>query len=382
MRLRYGTNPHQAAHAVPSAGAAPLRVVSGQPSVINLLDALNGWQLVREASAAVGVVAAASFKHVSPAGAALAGKLDAVALQAWGLDSQPDPPTSAYLRARDADPKSSFGDMIAVSEPVGAGLAGFLARVAADGIVAPGFEPGVADLLAAKKRGTFLVLEADPHYEPPACERREVFGLVLEQQRDQLPIRAGRLRVVSGPALPDDAVRDALLGQVTMRYTQSNSVTLIKNGVTLGIGAGQQNRVDCVKLASTRAAAWWLRRHGHIRGLPMVPGMARQDRLNWQIRMADADMTPEQLAEFARLFPGVSPSLDGVWRRRWLDQLTGVTLVSDGFIPFRDNIDHASTIGVRYVIEPGGSTRSADVQAACAGYGMTLVRTGVRLFHH
>lgn len=382
MRLRYGINPHQTARIVQSDIAAPVRVVSGEPSLINLLDALNGWQLVREASAATGTAAAASFKHVSPAGVGLAGELDAAALSSWGMGSQPGGITSAYVRARDADPKSSFGDMIAVSEPADAELAGFIAGVTADGIVAPGFEPAAVDVLAAKKRGTFLVLEANPDYEPPAVERRDIFGLLVEQQRDQLPIGADLLRVASGPELPAGAVRDALLGLVTLRYTQSNSVALIKDGLALGIGAGQQNRVDCVRLAAAKAAAWWLRRHPLIAGLPAVPGMTRQDRLNWQLRMADADMTPGQLAEFARLFPGTSPSLEAEWRLRWLSQLTGVTLASDGYIPFRDNIDHASTVGVRYVVEPGGSARSGEVAAACAEYGMTLVRTGLRLFHH
>ncbi len=381
MRLRYGMNPHQAARVAGSA-PYPVRVVSGEPSLINLLDAVNGWQLVREASAATGTVAAASFKHVSPAGAALAGDLDSAALQAWGLDGQPGALASAYVRARDADPKSSFGDVIAVSAPVDSELAGFLGRVVADGIVAPGFEPGVAGVLAAKKRGTFLVIEVAPDYEPPEWERREVFGLLLDQQRDAVPITADLLSLLAGPALPPGAVTDALLGLVTLRYTQSNSVALVRDGKTLSIGAGQQNRVDCVRLAAAKTAAWWLRRHPQVRGLPAVPGMSRQERLNWQVRMADADMTPGQVAEFGRLFPGVSPGLDDEWRRRWLDQLSDVTLASDGFIPFRDNIDHASTVGVRYVIEPGGSSRSAEVEAACAEYGMTLVRTGLRLFHH
>jgi phosphoribosylaminoimidazolecarboxamide formyltransferase / IMP cyclohydrolase len=382
MRLRYGMNPHQGARVVPSDDAPPLRVLRGEPSYINLLDALTGWQLVREASAATGTVAAASVKHVSPAGAALAGELDDTARQAWGLDAQPAPLTVAYVRARDADPRSSFGDMIAVSAPVDTELAGFLARVASDGIIAPGFEPGVAGVLAAKKHGTFLVLEIGLDYLPPALERRDVFGLQIEQERDRVPITADLLRAAGGRALPAGAASDALLGLVTLRHTQSNSVALVKDGVAMGIGAGQQNRVGCVKLAAAKAAAWWLRRHPHIRGLPAVPGMSRQDRLNWQLRMAEADMTPGQVAQFARLFPGVSPSLDAEWRQRWLDQLTGVTLASDGFIPFRDNIDQASTIGVRYVVEPGGSSRSGEVQTACAEYGMTLVRTGVRLFRH
>jgi phosphoribosylaminoimidazolecarboxamide formyltransferase/IMP cyclohydrolase len=393
MQLRYGMNPHQAARvAAPSASgrqarsepasSEPVRLVTGSPSVINLLDALNGWQLVREAAEATGLAAAASFKHVSPAGVAVAGPLDDVAATTWRSGANPGPLASAYLRARDADPKSSFGDLIAVSAPVDAELAELLAGVVADGIIAPGFEPGTVGILAAKKRGTFLVLAADPGYRPPEWEYRDVFGLGLEQQRDVAPLTPDLLTVVSGDPLPAEAVTDALLGLATLRYTQSNSVTLVAGGATLAIGAGQQNRVDCVRLAAAKAATWWLRRHPLIRDLPLVPGMSRQDRLNWQMRMADADLTPGQLAEFSSLFPGLDPILPPAERARWLTQLTGVSLVSDGFLPFRDNIDYADRAGVRYVIEPGGSSRSDDVAAACAGYGMTLVRTGLRLFHH
>jgi phosphoribosylaminoimidazolecarboxamide formyltransferase/IMP cyclohydrolase len=286
------------------------------------------------------------------------------------------------VRARDADPKCSFGDMIAVSQPVDAGLAAFLAKVVSDGIIAPGYEPGTLAVLAAKKRGTFLVLEADPGYQPSPWERREVFGMTLAQERDAAPLTADLLSVAAGPPLPSGAVTDALLGLAAVRYTQSNSVVLVRDGMTLGIGAGQQSRVDCVRLAAAKAATWWLRRHPLIAGLPVVAGMSRQDRLNWQIRMAGADMTPGQLAEFGQLFPGVAPGLGGPERAEWLARLDGVTLVSDGYLPFRDNIEHASRAGVRYVIEPGGSSRAADVEAACAEHGMTLVRTGLRLFHH
>jgi phosphoribosylaminoimidazolecarboxamide formyltransferase/IMP cyclohydrolase len=268
--------------------------------------------------------------------------------------------------------------MIAVSSAVDAELAGFLAHVVADGVVAPGFEPGTVAALARTTRGTFLVLEADPAYQPPAAEVRDVFGLILEQERDVAPITADLL--AGEPALPPAAVRDALLGLVTLRYTQSNSVALVRDGMTIGIGAGQQNRVDCVKLAAARAATWWLRRRPEIRALPAVAGMTRQDRLNWQIRMAEADMTPLQRAEFGRLFSGADPAPGG--REEWIAELDGVTLASDGYLPFRDNIDQASRAGVRYVVEPGWSSRSPEVEAACAEHGMTLVRTGLRLFHH
>jgi phosphoribosylaminoimidazolecarboxamide formyltransferase / IMP cyclohydrolase len=377
--LRYGMNPHLDVRLVSSADDGPVKVCHGEPSYINLLDALNGWQLVRDASIAVGKAVAASFKHVSPAGVAAAGLVDATACESWGISSTPGPLASAYIRARDADPKSSFGDMIAVSEPVDAELADLLSRVIADGIIAPGFDTGTVGMLARKKRGTFLVLEADLAFQPPEWERRDVFGLVVEQQRDQAPITADLL---ASTDLSPNEIADALLGLVTMRYTQSNSVAVVKDGMTLGIGAGQQNRVDCVRLATSKARTWWLRRHDVVRSLPKATGMSRQERLNWQIRLVDADMTTAQLTEFSRLFPGVASGLTESARSDWVGQLDHLTLVSDGFLPFRDNIDYASRIGVAHVVEPGGSSRSDEVAAACAEYGIALTRTALRLFHH
>jgi phosphoribosylaminoimidazolecarboxamide formyltransferase / IMP cyclohydrolase len=379
MQLRYGMNPHQAARMT---SGAPVRVVSGTASYLNLLDALTGWQLVREASAVTGLPAAASIKHVSPAGVAVAGPLDDTARETWRLARDPGALTSAYVRARDADPKSSFGDMVAVSEPVDAELAGFLARVVADGIIAPGFDADTVPVLAAKKRGTFVMLEADPEHVPPEWEQREIFGVGLVQQRDATPITANLLSVRAGGPLPPGAVADALLGLVTVRYTQSNSAALVRGGAALGVGAGQQNRVDCVQLAARKAAAWWLRRHEVIRGLPAVALMPLQDRLNWQLRMAGADMTPAQRREFGALFGSAPAALDAPASAQWLGRLDEVTFVSDGYLPFRDNVDEASRIGVRYVIEPGGSSRAAEVEAACAEYGMTLASTGLRLFRH
>jgi phosphoribosylaminoimidazolecarboxamide formyltransferase / IMP cyclohydrolase len=382
MRLRYGMNPHQAARATVPSGPPPLRVVSGTPSYINLLDALNGWQLVRSAAAATGLPAAASVKHTSPAGLAVSGPLDLTARETWWPGAGTGPLTSAYIRCRDADPKSSFGDMIAVSEPVDTELAAFLTTVVSDGIIAPGFEPGTVAVLAAKKRSTFLVLDADSSYQPPASERRDVFGLLLEQERDLAPLTPDLLSVTCGERLPAGAVRDALLGLAAVRYTQSNSVALLRDGATLGIGAGQQSRVDCVRLAAAKAETWWLRRHRRILSLPHVPGMSRQDRLNWQVRIAEGGLTEGQLANFSAYFPAAEPVLEPAERVGWLARLGEVTLVTDGYLPFRDNVEHASKIGVRYVVEPGGSNRSAEVAAACAEYGMTLVRTGLRLFHH
>jgi phosphoribosylaminoimidazolecarboxamide formyltransferase / IMP cyclohydrolase len=353
VELRYGLNPHQAARMTGDT-KPPFTVLNGTPSFINVLDALGAWQLVREASAALGVPAAASFKHTSPAGAAIAGGIDSTMRASWGLRrAETGPLTSAYVRARDCDPKSSFGDMIAVSQPVDAELAAFVCGVIADGIIAPGFEPGTVELLARKKRRAFCVLEADPGYEPPAWERREVYGVVLEQERDRQPITAACLQ---GPQLPEAAVRDALLGMITLRYTQSNSVAFVRDGMTLGVAAGQQSRVDCTRLAGEKAAIWSRRRHPAAREPAFAPRLPRQERLNGQMRRAS------------------DPSLPS--------GLDGVTMVSDGFLPFSDNVDVASEYGVSYIVEPGGSTRSEDVRAACRSHGITLTRTGIRLFRH
>jgi phosphoribosylaminoimidazolecarboxamide formyltransferase/IMP cyclohydrolase len=327
-------------------------VLNGEPSYITLLDAANSWQLVREAAAA---------------------------RETWALGEKVGRLTSAYVRARDVDPKSSFGDLIAVSEPVDAELAEFLSRVVADGILAPGYEFGTVEVLARKKGGAFLVLEADPGFEPPQWESRDIFGILVEQQRDQAPITA---ELLGSAELDPLTVVDALLGLITLRYTQSNSVAVVKDGMTFGVGAGQQNRVDCVRLATNKAATWWLRRHDQVRGLPAVAEMSRQDRLNWQIRIADDDMTHTQRAEFASLFPGAEPALASAERSAWSAGLDGLTHVSDGFLPFRDNVDFAARANVRCIVEPGGSSRSGDVAAACDELGITLVRTGLRLFHH
>ncbi|MFC4604311.1 phosphoribosylaminoimidazolecarboxamide formyltransferase [Rhodococcus kronopolitis] len=384
MDLRYGMNPHQRAR-LTSSETSPIRVVHGSPSMINYLDALNGWQLVREAAAVTGAPVATSFKHVSPAGAAVTGDLDETMRRAWDLgEGEIGPVTAAYVRARDIDPKSSFGDFIAVSEPVDHELADLLARVVSDGIIAPGFAPGTVEMLSRKKRGTFLVLEADASYEPQEWERREVFGMVLEQERDRLPIAADLLRVVHGSEPGPDAVRDALLGMVTLRYTQSNSVAYVKDGMTIGIGAGQQSRIDCTRLAGTKAGIWWLRRLPAIRAMTFTATVSRQERLNWQVRLAEDALTESQRTALAAQVVSASQivDVDGADRSGWLDRLAGAILVSDGYIPFRDNIDHAGGLGVRYVVEPGGSNRSGEIVEACRELGLTLVHTGTRLFHH
>jgi phosphoribosylaminoimidazolecarboxamide formyltransferase/IMP cyclohydrolase len=365
MRLRYGMNPQQVtADATPvTPGNWPVRVVNGQPSLINMLDALNGWQLVHEASQLLGGPAAASFKHTSPAGAALSGPVDEVTAGLYGAESSDSGVASAYLRARDADPKSSYGDFAAVSSPVDATLARLLAGVVCDGIIAPGYDPGTVVQLSKKKNGSFLIMEADPSFTPPPRESREVFGVRLTQDRDPVRISGDILELAAGQPLSQAAVDDVLLGLIVLRYTQSNSVCYLRAGMTLGIGAGQQSRVDCTQLAGAKTDTWWLRRHPAIRALSFAPDVRRQDKINRQLRFIETDLPPDE-------------------RAAWLRHLTGVAFVSDGYLPFRDNIEQASRHGVTCVAEPGGSIHSSDIADACAEYGISLVRTGLRLFHH
>jgi AICAR transformylase/IMP cyclohydrolase PurH len=383
--LRYGMNPQQlTARATPARpGRWPVRVLRGSPSYINMLDALNGWQLVREASHSLGRPAAASFKHVSPAGAAVAGPVDEVTAELHGVpQTGVGALTSAYLRARDADPRSSYGDFAAVSHPVDAELADVVSRVVCDGIIAPGYAPGTVAALGRKKNGRFLVMEADPGFVPPEAETREVFGLRLSQRRDQVPLEATLLENVVCGELPATAVADLLLGLVVLRYTQSNSVCFVRDGVTLGIGAGQQSRVDCTRLAGAKADTWWLRRHPVVRALAFRPEVRRQDRINWQIRCVEGDLTPYEGAGLATALSRPWEELTVGGRAAWLARLKGVAFVSDGALPFRDNVDHAHRHGVGYIAEPGGSTRSEEVELACREHRITLARTGLRLFHH
>ncbi|MDX6294845.1 MAG: phosphoribosylaminoimidazolecarboxamide formyltransferase / cyclohydrolase [Kribbellaceae bacterium] len=364
MRLRYGTNPHQPSTISPvHPDHSPIRLISGEPSYINILDAVGAWQLVQEASTAFDRPAAASFKHVSPAGAALAGSVDAAISTTYGIEPAGGSVTSAYVRARDADPKSSYGDFVAVSHPVDAELGGFLQRLACDGIIAPGYDPDVVGKLSAKKHGTFLVLEADNDFRPPTEEIREIYGLRLTQRRDDLPLTRASLGEPVVGTLTAAAIDDLLLGMIVMRYTQSNSVGYVRDGMAIGIGAGQQSRIDCTSLAGAKADTWWLRRHPDV--------------------LADSDRAELKLQErIARQLRHLADSLTPTERQAWLSRLTDVALVSDGAIPFRDNIDEAHRHGVRYIAEPGGSLRSHEVAAACREFGIALTQTGIRLFRH
>lgn len=383
MELRYGLNPERKARATLDAPDCPVHVVSGDPSYVNVLDALSAWRLVLEASLALSTPVAASFKHVSPAGTATAGHLDEVMSDRWVPDGvDPSAIATAYVRARDCDPKSSFGDFVAVSEHVDQSLVDVLRGVVSDGIIAPGYEPGTVEALASKKGGRFVVLEADPGFELPPWESRELFGVRLEQQSSAAEINARLVQAGTVTTLPESAVRDLMLGMITARHTQSNTVTYTRDGMVLGIGAGQQSRVDCTKLAGTKVDTWWLRRHDKVRLLPFRDAVRRQERLNWEIRFIEGDMDTGEATRFQSALcadPGILSPEDKAGQ---IGQLDRVALASDGYVPFRDNIDQAARHGVRYIADPGGSSRNQEIETACDEHRIVLITTGVRLFLH
>ena len=382
--LRYGINPHQRFHAAEALrGSAPVRVLNGKTSFINWLDALNAWQLVREARAATGLPAAASFKHVSPAGAALAVPLSpglARSYEAEGLELSPA--ATAYVRARGADPKCSFGDFAALSEELDLETARVLRGVVSDGVIAPGFAPGALEILKQKKRGAFIVMQADADFEPPERESREVFGMRLVQDRNaRIPAESDLSQVVCG-ALSPEAKRDLLLGLAAIKFTQSNSMGFVLGGQTIGIGAGQQSRVDCTRLAAGKADLWRLRSHPKVLGLRFRSEVKRQERINWRVRYLEGDLDSGEARALAAALEEPAEPLGLEERRAWLAREEDIALVSDAFIPFRDNIDLAARHGVRFVAEHGGSARSGEIESACREHGIALVRTGLRLFHH
>lgn len=385
MRLKYGCNPHQEYAAAEALGSAelPIELLNGTPSIINLLDALNAWQLVHETRSALDLPAAASFKHVSPAGAAIAAPLDADLAEAYEVAGRDlTPAATAYVRARGADPKCSFGDFVALSDPVDEETADFLKGVVSDGIIAPGYDSRALKTLSAKKGGGFLVMQADPAYRVPARESREVFGVQLVQDRNNRPFTLADLTDVRSGELTDEARRDLVLGLITLKYTQSNSVGYAQGGQMIGIGAGQQSRVDCTKLAGAKADLWQLRRHPKVLGLRFAGGVKRQDRINWRVRYIEGDLTRFEEDALRQALESTFDPLSSDEKRDWLDRIEGVSLVSDGFIPFRDNIDHAQRHGVSFIAQPGGSARDDEIRAACEEYGIAMVHTGTRAFHH
>jgi len=386
MLLRYGANPHQIpARVYMKAGDLPITVLAGAPGYVNLLDALNAWQLVKELRQAAGLPAAASFKHVSPSGTAVAVPLSEIQKRIYFVDDlELSTLAVAYARARGVDRMSSFGDWIALSDTVDLPTARLIAREVSDGVIAPGYQPEALELLAKKKQGKYVVVQMDLGYEPGPLESREVYGITFEQCRNDRRVTGDDFRniVTRNRDLPENAVRDMLVAWITLKYTQSNSVCYAFDGQTIGVGAGQQSRVHCVRLAGTKADLWYLRQHPRVLDLPFKPGIKRPDRDNALDQFLQPDVTATEKAAWSEIFTEIPLQLTAEERRLWLDTLRGVTLGSDAFFPFRDSIDRAAMSGVRYVLEPGGSARDAEVIAACEQYGMTMVFSGVRLFHH
>ncbi len=387
LPLRYGANPQQAPARVfmKSDIDLPITVLNGSPGYINLLDALNSWQLVRELKSAIDLPAAASFKHVSPSGAAVAMPLSDVLKKIYFVDDiELSPLATAYARARGVDRMSSFGDWIALSETVDVPTAKLISREVSDGVIAPAYEPEALEILKKKKQGKYAVVQVDAAYEPSDLETRDVFGITFEQHRhDRLVTPADFANIVTkNKDLPESAVRDMLIAWITLKYTQSNSVCYVVDGQVIGVGAGQQSRVHCARLAGSKADLWRLRQHPSVLNLPFKPGIKRPDRDNAIDQFLQPDVTEAEKSNWANVFTELPNQLSVTERRAWLDGMSDVVLGSDAFFPFRDSIDRAAKSGVKYVLQPGGSNRDEDVIAACDEYGMTMTFSGVRLFHH
>lgn len=388
LELKYGCNPNQKPSRIyMEEGELPIQVLNGKPGYINFLDAFNGWQLVSELKKATGLPAATSFKHVSPAGAAVGLPLsDTLAKIYWVGDlGELSPLACAYARARGADRMSSYGDFIALSDVCDVSTANMIKREVSDGVIAPGYEPEALEILKSKKRGNYNVIEIDPAYIPAPIEKKQVFGITFEQGRNELNIDDKFFDniVTENKELTEEAKRDLAISMITLKYTQSNSVCYVKDGQAIGIGAGQQSRIHCTRLAGQKADNWWLRQSPQVMGLQFKDEIRRADRDN----AIDIYMGDEYMDVLA----------DGVWentfkvkpevftreeKRAWLDKLTDVALGSDAFFPFGDNIERAHKSGVKYIAQPGGSIRDDNVIETCDKYGIEMSFTGIRLFHH
>ena len=386
IQLRYGCNPHQAPARIFTEGSAlPITVLSGAPGYINLCDALNAWQLVKELKASLGLPAAASFKHVSPAGAAVGLPMSEPLKQACFVeDMELSPLAAAYARARGADRMSSFGDWAALSDPCDAATALILKREVSDGVIAPGYSPEALEILKAKRNGKYHVVQVDAGYAAPELERREIFGITFEQKRNSLVLGAAMLDklVTANRELPEAAKRDLLLAQITLKYTQSNSVCFAFEGQVIGVGAGQQSRVHCTRLAAAKADKWFLRQHPEVLNLRFKAGVNRADRNNAIDQYLEDWLSPAEEQLWAENFEVLPERMSMAGKRAYLASQRGVSLGSDAFFPFRDNIDRAQASGVSYIVQPGGSVRDDVVIEACDAYGMAMCFTGTRLFHH
>ena len=389
LALKYGCNPNQKPSRIymDDDRDLPIEVLSGRPGYINFLDAFNGWQLVRELKAATGLPAATSFKHVSPAGAAVGLPLDETLRKIYWVDDMGElsPLACAYARARGADRMSSFGDFIALSDVCDKDTASLIKREVSDGVIAPGFTDEALEILKAKKKGNYCVIKIDENYRPAPLEHKQVFGITFEQGRQELPIDDELLSnvVTENKEIPEAAKRDLKIALITLKYTQSNSVCFVKDGQAIGVGAGQQSRVHCTRLAGQKADNWFLRQCPKVLDLQFVDGIRRADRDN-AIDVYIGEEYMDVLADGAweKIFKVKPEVFTREEKRAWLDQMKGVTLGSDAFFPFSDNIERAHKSGVQYIAEPGGSVRDDAVIECCNKYNKAMAFTGIRLFHH
>ena len=390
MQLKYGCNPNQKPSRIfmEDGSDLPIEVLNGKPGYINLLDAFNGWQLVRELKKATGLCAATSFKHVSPAGAAVGLPLSDTLKKIYWVDDlgELSPLACAYARARGADRMSSYGDFIALSYVCDVCTAKMIQREVSDGVIAPGYTDEALEILKSKRKGTYNVIKIDENYKPAPIETKQVFGVTFEQGRNELPIDNALLEniVTSNKDIPDEKKRDLLISLIVLKYTQSNSVCYVKDGQAVGIGAGQQSRIHCTRLAGQKADNWWLRQSPKVLGLDFIDGIRRADRDN----AIDVYMSPDEymdvLADGAwqNIFKTKPEVFTAEEKRAWLDKNTGVCLGSDAFFPFGDNIERAHKSGVEYIAQPGGSIRDDNVIDTCNKYNIAMAFTGIRLFHH
>ena len=389
LELKYGCNPNQKPSKIYMADGSdlPIQVLNGRPGYINFLDAFNGWQLVSELKKATGLPAATSFKHVSPAGAAVGLPLSDTLAKIYWVDDlgELSPLESAYARARGADRMSSFGDFISLSDVCDVDTARLIKREVSDGVIAPGYEPEALEILKQKKNGNYNVIQIDPDYEPEPLEHKDVFGITFEQGRNELKIDDAFLAniVTENKELTEQAKIDLAISMITLKYTQSNSVCYVKDGQAIGIGAGQQSRIHCTRLAGQKADNWWLRQSPQVMNLPFVDSIRRADRDN-AIDLYIGEDYMDVLADDA--WPNIFKEKPEVFtreaKREWLDKMTDVSLGSDAFFPFGDNIERAHKSGVKYIAQPGGSVRDDNVIDTCNKYGMVMSFTGLRLFHH
>jgi AICAR transformylase/IMP cyclohydrolase PurH len=386
LELKNGCNPNQKPSRIfMKSRTLPIEVLGGRPGYINFLDAFNSWQLVRELKAATDLPSAASFKHVSPAGAAVGLPLSDTDKRIYFVDNLPlSPLACAYVRARGADRCSSYGDWAALSDTCDEETAAVLALEVSDGVIAPGYTPRALEILKTKRKGSYNIVKIDPDYVPEQIEHKDVFGVTFEQGRNELKIDAGMLSniVTNNKDLPDSAKRDLVISLITLKYTQSNSVCYVKDGQAIGVGAGQQSRIHCTRLAGSKADRWWLRRHPKVLGLKFkdIGRPTRDTTIDIYLTDEYEDVTTDGAWE--ALFTEKPPILTEAEKKAWLAGLQDVSLGSDAFFPFGDNIERAHKSGVKYIAEPGGSIRDDNVIAICDKYGMVMAFTGIRLFHH